>query len=149
MVHYTSRIAPFDGRRRGWRASKKPRQSQDPFLAACSDVLVLFIPRACSPQSIRLLSGSFFARNLRYADRFRVYVNPLEITSSKRRRTVIPLPQGESATALKGAAFICGGSRLAVVTILQRLFAILNRDEKDRERNREREREENGSGFAH
>lgn len=51
-------------------------------------------------------SGSFFARNLRCADRFRVYVNLLEITSSKRRRTVIPLPREESATALKRAAFM-------------------------------------------
>lgn len=53
-------------------------------------------------------SSSFFARNLRCADRFRVYVNLLEITSSKRRRTVIPLPQEESATGLKRAIFMRG-----------------------------------------
>lgn len=82
-------------------------------------------------------SSSFFARNLRCADRFRVYVNLLEITSSKRRRTVIPLPQEESATGLKRAIFMQG-------------FSSRCRDDSSAtSRHIELRREKSGSGFVH
>lgn len=122
---------PFDGRRR--RPSEKPRQSQDPFLALTSwfysfHELALYNPFA---------SGSFFARNLRCADRFRVYVNPLEITSSKKRRTVIPLPQEESATALKRATF------------MREFSSCCHDDFSATFRHIELRREKSGSGFVH
>lgn len=130
--HYTIPDRPFDGRRR--RPSEKPRQSQDPFLALTSwfysfHELALYNPFA---------SGSFFARNLRCADRFRVYVNPLEITLSKKRPTVIPLPQKESATALKRAGLYAG-----VLVLLSWWFC------SETPRRIELRREKSGSGFVH
>lgn len=90
----------------------------------------LALSLSLSPQSIRL--GFLSSRGSQGAQTDSgVYVNLLEITSSKRRRTVIPLPREESATALKREQSLCGKERERerksshLVTILQQRYSLL------------------------